>query len=89
MNNTENTMNFVCIYSIKYENDLISLFSICRTLFVCIILGVASVMFSNDAEELVLNPIERMLEKVRLLAKNPLAATSDEIQTAGLLSTMD
>ena len=46
-------------------------------------------MFSNDAEELVLNPIERMLEKVRLLAKNPLAATSDEIQTAGLLSTMD
>jgi hypothetical protein len=34
----------------------------------------------------VLNPIERMLEKVRLIQKNPLAAASDEVQQAGVLS---
>ena len=30
-----------------------------------------------------------MLEKVKLLAKNPLAAASDEIEQAGLLTTVD
>jgi len=35
---------------------------------------------------LVLNPIERMLEKVRLIQRNPLAAASDEVQQAGVFS---
>ena len=45
-------------------------------------------MFINDANTLVLNPIERMLEKVRLIQKNPLAAASDEVQSAGVLSVL-
>lgn len=46
-------------------------------------------MFTNDANTLVLNPIERMLEVVKLIAKNPLAAASDEIQKAGMLSMLE
>ena len=60
--------------------------SICRTIFICILLSVGAVYFSRDAEVLVLNPIERMIEKVKIIAKNPLAAASGEIETAGFLS---
>ena len=35
-----------------------------------------------------LNPIERMLEKVRLIATNPLAAATDNIEMAGALTMM-
>jgi hypothetical protein len=46
---------------------------------VCIILTLSAVFFSNDANELVLTPIEKMLTKVRRIAKNPLkAALYDE-----------
>ncbi len=59
---------------------------ISRTLFVCVVLSIGSIFFSSDANTLVLNPIERMLEKVKLIASNPLAAASDEVDTAGVLS---
>jgi len=45
-------------------------------------------MFTSDANRLVLTPIERMLEKVKLIAKNPLAAASDELEQAGVLSVL-
>jgi hypothetical protein len=56
-----------------------AILSICRTIFVCIVLSIAAIMFTSDANRLVLSPIERMLEKVKLIAKNPLAAASDEV----------
>jgi hypothetical protein len=37
----------------------------------------------------VLDPLERMIEKVKLIAKNPLAAATDEIDQAGLMSFMN
>ena len=54
----------------------------------CFVLTIASIFFTNDANTLVLSPIERMLEKVRLIARNPLAAASDEVDNAGVLSLM-
>lgn len=35
-----------------------------------------------------LGPIERMLEKVKLIAKNPLAASSDAVEDAGIYTMM-
>lgn len=61
---------------------------ISRTIFVCIVLTIASIYFSDDANKLVLDPISRMLEKVRLIAKDPLVAASDEVEAAGVLSVM-
>jgi hypothetical protein len=60
-----------------------------RTIFVCLVLSIASYFFTNDANTLVLNPIERMLEIVKLIAKNPLAAASDEVQKAGMLTLLE
>ena len=72
----------------KSSSSLNSILSICRTVFVCIVLSIASIMFTSDANRLVLSPIERMLEKVKLIAKNPLAAASDEVDNAGVLSML-
>lgn len=46
--------------------------SIIRTIFVSCILGFSAVIFSKDVQNLVLDPIERMLLKVDRIAKNPL-----------------
>jgi hypothetical protein len=62
-----------------------SIFNIIRTLLILIILSVSSFLFNKDARDLVLDPLERMIEKVKLIAKNPLAASSNEINEAGLM----
>jgi hypothetical protein len=64
-------------YSTKFNNTTTSLLNIMRTIFVCVVLAAASIILTNDANRLVLAPIERMLEKVKLIAKDPLAATSE------------
>lgn len=74
-----NGATLVALYLIQHNNKINSILSIGRTIFVCIVLAVASVFFTSDANTLVLGPIERMLEKVKMIAKNPLAAASDEV----------
>jgi hypothetical protein len=46
----------------------------------------ASIFFTKDAQTMVLDPLERMIEKVKLIAKNPLLAASDEVNEAGIMS---
>lgn len=82
-------VDLIMIYSTQQDTWLTSLLSIMRTLFVCVVLTIASVVLTNDANTLVLNPIERMLEVVKVIANNPLAAASDEVQKSGMLSVLD
>lgn len=76
-------------FSIMKEAFTESVLNISRTVFVCIVLAVATMLFQGDAERLVLTPIERMLEKVKLISKNPLAAASEEVEKAGIYSRMN
>lgn len=57
-----------------------SRFSIITTVFVCLVLCVASLFFSNDADKLVLNPVEIMISRVERIRDNPLISMkmSDE-----------
>jgi class 3 adenylate cyclase len=50
--------------------------SILKTFFIMLILGAGSVMFTRDAERLVITPIERMVRMVKALAEDPLASTN-------------
>ena len=86
--NTSNNFQFFAIWSIKKESRIVAVLSISRTVFVCIVLTIASIFFTDDANKLVLDPISRMLEKVKLIARDPLAAASDEVESAGMLSMM-
>jgi len=79
---------FLVAYSTAAYTKIESIVNICRTLFVCLVLSVCAIYFQQDANNLVLIPIERMLEKVRLIAKNPLVAASDEVEKAGIMTTM-
>ena len=54
--------------SVKLE----AILNMARTVFICIILGFGAMMFSKDANTLVLNPIERMVQRVREISENPL-----------------
>ena len=58
-----------------------------RTLFVAALLAIGSLEFERLAQTLVLGPIERMLEKVKLIALNPMLAVDEEaMKHAGMLS---
>ena len=46
----------------------------CKTWWVCIVLTLGSMSFSTNANDLALAPIERMIEKVNAIAKNPISA---------------
>ena len=63
-----------------------SLINIIRTIFLCIVLGVSSVYFTKDAQDMVLDPLERMIEKVKVIASNPMSAATDEVDLAGIYS---
>merc|ERR1719456_287743 len=56
------------------------MFGLIMTLVVCVVLLGASMMFSADAEGLVLHPVEQMIAKVEKIRDNPLMAMkmSDE-----------
>jgi hypothetical protein len=46
-------------------------FSIGRTTFICIVLIGLLNYFSEDINELIVNPIEKMMKQVMEMAKNP------------------
>lgn len=52
--------------------------NILKTIFVIVVLAAGVIMLTNDAENLVIQPIERMVEKVMQLAKDPLGSVAPE-----------
>lgn len=48
--------------------------SLVRTTFLIGLLSAAAILFTKDSNQLVLNPIERMLNKVKRIGANPLEA---------------
>mmetsp|Transcript_26704 Transcript_26704/g.65447 ORF Transcript_26704/g.65447 Transcript_26704/m.65447 type:complete len:926 (-) Transcript_26704:528-3305(-) len=59
-------------FDIRESSQLKAALNMCRTVFVCIVLGLGAMFFSKDANDLVLKPIERMVKKVRDVSENPL-----------------
>jgi hypothetical protein len=53
------------------------------------VLAIASVYFTKDAQDMVLDPLERMIEKVKIIASNPMSAATDEVNLAGVYSFAD
>ena len=88
LDETDNKLEFIAVYSIRKAVVLESVINVARTFFVIVVLAIAFIYFNNTTNRLVLNPIERMLEKVRLIATNPLAAASDQFEMAGAMSMM-
>ena len=65
------------------------------TIFTCFILGAGAIMFSNDTQALVINPITKMVSIIKTLADDPLDKPEppqfdeDEIQKPGQMKTVE
>ena len=69
-------VEFHIIYSMRIEVETEAAVNLCRTLWVCCVLAIAAIHFSNATAKLVLSPLERMLEIVKKIAKDPASAAS-------------
>ena len=73
-----NNGDYVAIFDIRKNTKLSAGLSIGRTLFVCLVLASGALLFSKDANDLVIAPIEQMIQKVNRIALNPLEAAQEE-----------
>lgn len=70
------------VYSIIYETQLTGILNFVQTIFVCICLTLAAVLFEADANTFVLEPLEVMIEIVQAVAKDPMGAKNvEDLQT--------
>eukprot|EP00442_Polarella_glacialis_P058741 CAMPEP_0115062304 /NCGR_PEP_ID=MMETSP0227-20121206/8469_1 /TAXON_ID=89957 /ORGANISM="Polarella glacialis, Strain CCMP 1383" /LENGTH=807 /DNA_ID=CAMNT_0002447663 /DNA_START=134 /DNA_END=2554 /DNA_ORIENTATION=+ len=66
--------HFAFYFDVRPYTRAEAVFNLLITLFVCLSLCTASVMFTNDANTLVLYPVENMIAKVTIIRSNPLMA---------------
>lgn len=64
----------VAIFDHTDQDILASQLNIGRTLFVCVIIVIFSLLFTRDVELYALEPLENMLTTVKRIAENPLQA---------------
>ena len=72
----------VAVMDMRWYSQFNSLLNMLRTIFICAILAAGVFVFNRDASRLVLEPIERMLKKVKDVSENPLAVK--QVRTASL-----
>jgi hypothetical protein len=54
-----------CVVNLRADITDNAILNISRTVFVCLLLTMGTMFFSKDAHELVLHPIERMIDRVK------------------------
>mmetsp|Transcript_3356 Transcript_3356/g.3959 ORF Transcript_3356/g.3959 Transcript_3356/m.3959 type:complete len:579 (+) Transcript_3356:944-2680(+) len=69
---------YVSVHDNRYTIKLSAALGIGRTIFICLVLTIAAMVFSSTTNGLVINPIESMIDKVKKIAKNPLEAAQEE-----------
>jgi hypothetical protein len=62
------------VFDNRSSSQLSSILNIVKTLFICGVLAGGSICFSKDTTEMVLEPIESMIHKIKQISKNPIEA---------------
>ncbi len=62
------SIDVTLVTSQREDEKLEALLNIFRTIFVCFVLACGSLMISKDVNEIALQPLEEMIEKVNLIA---------------------
>ena len=85
VNITEENIEFSITFSLIKETKIDSAINVARTIWVIIVITIAALHFNNATNRLVLHPLERMLEIVKKIAKDPAsAAAQEEMDNAGI-----
>jgi class 3 adenylate cyclase len=74
------------IFDNKAATTNAALLNLVKTLVIMVVLTTAVMAFTNDAANLVIEPIERMMSTVTKLAENPLSTTTNRKNAAGLVA---
>lgn len=77
------------VYSVLKETKLTGLLNVIQTLFVCVMLAGAAMLFERDANKIVLTPLEIMLEIVENVAKDPINAKNVENLQTGIKAAVN
>lgn len=75
---TDDSSNLIAIFDIWKNTKLEAGLNLVRTCFICVVLAGGAILFSKDTNRLVITPIEKMIDKVKRIAKNPLEAMNEE-----------
>jgi len=67
-------LNMLFVFDVRGTTQVEAGLSILRTIFICCAVGLGAMSFSNNANVLLLNPIERMIGKMETIKDNPLEA---------------
>jgi uncharacterized membrane protein len=71
-------LDYLVIYDTRSSNVIQAALSISQTIFVCIVLASGTLLFSMHVTELVISPIEQMVQKVTRISIDPLSAAKEE-----------
>lgn len=63
---------FEAAINFSSNSQINSIINITRTVFVSIVLTISAIYFTKDVNELIIFPVERMIQKVNKMAENPL-----------------
>jgi class 3 adenylate cyclase len=66
------------VYSDYTESSVTGILGIFKTLYVCILLSAAAVYFESDIKELIIQPLEVMIDIVEKVTKDPISAKNTE-----------
>lgn len=69
---------YLAIYDLRHTVVLQAQLGIATTFLVCMVLASGALIFSKMTTDLVISPIEQMIEKVNNITKDPLKAAHDE-----------
>lgn len=70
----EDQVNFMFAFNTRGMTRVEAGLNMAQTLFICFCVGIGAMTFSNDANQLLLKPIERMISKMESIKDNPLEA---------------
>ena len=72
------SFDYLVIYDQRSTNAIQAALSISQTIFVCVVLAGGTLLFSMHVTELVISPIEQMVQKVTRISNDPLSAAKEE-----------
>jgi len=70
----QDALLFMFVFDKRSGSSMEAALNTAQTIFICCLLGFGAMTFSNDANKLVLMPIERMISKLEKIRNNPLEA---------------
>lgn len=73
-----NEHNYLAVYDIRFIVKLQAGLSLIQTIVVTLILTAGALMFQKITSDLVIKPIEHMIERVNHISKDPLQAAHEE-----------